>query len=270
MNSNTGAIVVASGYGSCRTTEGVPFPKVLEDVHGRVMILRVLDTVLGAGLSPCVVVVNPLFGPRIRNVVHEENPSMRFALQPSRAGACDAVRRGALAMSGVVEHFLVVYADMPLWTPATMSHLVEDHEKCHPTISMVSVRLVGSYPKELERYGRIVKSGGKILRIVEPPDASAEDLLASDAVNPSLWVWNRAWLLEHAPHVPFTAKSDGHDPEQYLPPLIGIAVADNQEVLEFPLKDPWEALGVNNANELERVREVFVRRSESISEPSSP
>lgn len=266
-----GAVIIASGYGRCRMLDGIPYPKVAELVARKPMVVHVVDIVGEAGLAPQIVVVNPLFGADIQAVLKEYGKTeLQYAVQPKRSGAADAVLQAMpLLREGGVEHFLVIYADMPLWRPTTVRKIAALHEREKPTVTMISVALEGDYPRELERYGRVIRnSDGDIVRIVEPADAIPEEL-ASRAVNPSLWVWEREWFLAHTREIPLTQRKDGYEPERYLPPLVGIARRKRRRIIEVRIADPWEALGVNTPEELEHVRAVFRRRMSHNSELAS-
>ena len=120
---------------------------------------------------------------------------------------------------------------------------------------MVTVPLSGA-PPELGRYGRIIRGeAGQILRIVEPVDARNGELSAT-TVNPSLWIWESAWLARNLDKVVPRERPDGRVAERYLPPLVGMAVEQGKLVAELPLRDPREALGVNTIEELQHVRKI--------------
>lgn len=256
-----GAVIVASGYGSLRLIRGERFPKVLEMIGGMPMVCRIAHALLSHYTTmPCVVVVNPLFGPRIRAALEDLSFNFLYATQRQRRGSADAVMQALplLETEGITD-FICIYADMPLWEWVTVTALMAVHQTVQPTISLVSVALNGHHPKELERYGRIVRRDGRIWHIVESTDATKEEL-AIRVVNPSLWIWQRDWFAANAHRVPEVSRQDGFPAEQYMPPLIGIATQDGRLIAEMPLDDPCQALGVNTSWELEIVREIFQAR----------
>lgn len=248
-----GSVIVAAGYGSCRSIDGKPFPKVLEDVGGTPLLVRVVNTV---GLSPSVVIVNPLFGPEVQSALERNGFDGEFMIQPHRRGSADAVMTALprLKEKGVSD-VLVAYGDMPLFSKRTAFALLNLHLAERPLVSMVSASLNGLPP--LYRYGRVLRDeAGAIKRIVEPADAEAAELAVS-SVNPSLWIWNVEWLIEHIPLVPFKERPDGLAAERYLPPLIAMAREEGKKISELPLLNHIEALGVNTAQELQTIRNII-------------
>ncbi len=192
-----GAVIVAAGYGSVRSVDGSPFPKVVEAVGGRPMIVQVVNVVMEAGLHPVVVVVNPMTADSIHETLRQYGyQGFHEAIQPDRFGSADAVLRAVPILRQLnCRHFLVIYADMPLWAPGTIGSLVRVHLEREATISMVSVPLDGREPLELRRYGRILYDAmGAISRVVEVHEATEQELRVSTSVNPSLWAWDLEWL----------------------------------------------------------------------------
>jgi bifunctional UDP-N-acetylglucosamine pyrophosphorylase/glucosamine-1-phosphate N-acetyltransferase len=220
------------------------------------MVIRILRTITEADFSPVCVVINPLFADQVVQAVANAGfRNILFRIQPERRGSADAVLQALTAFDhGNVHNALVIYADMPLWSEETILKLAINHTIEEPIVSMVSVSLSGA-PPGLFRYGRIIRNtGGRIQRIVEPADATPEEL-AFETINPSLWIWSIAWLRRHAPLIAPTPKHDGFHPERYMPPLIGMA-ASQGHIIEVAVSDHVQALGVNTPEELELVRQI--------------
>lgn len=262
-----GLIVVAAGHGTLRPDVS----KLAEPVNvGRVrsMAGTVLQSAVQVpGIGIALLVLNERFRPQLEPVLREEvrwDGMLRTVIQRERRGAADAV---AVAMRYGTEPpadgYLVVYGDMPLWRPETLAALVALHRRERPAISMVTVRINGAAtPRILERYGRVFRDAqGRIVNVVEPGDARPEDLAATTTVNPSLYVFDRAWFLAHVDRIPPYPRADGHGDELHLPPLLAIAAKEEAPVAELVLDDPEEALGVNTVQELADVRAIIARRS---------
>lgn len=254
-------VVLAAGQGSISQHGGYPRPKVLEEVDGQPMLVRVIKAVRAA-CDPCIVVVNPRFERAIKEALQQEGveDQVCYAVQPERRGTADAVARALPLLPNGACHFLVTYADMPLWRSVTMRGLAYGHKTSHAKLSMVTVALNGHHPPGIERYGRIVRDEmGRPQRIVEVFDAGEEFLAATRTVNPSLWVFDRAWFESRLDQIPLRERDDGFGPERYLPPLVGMASKEGAPIFEFELEDAHEALGVNTEDDLEEVRAQFAR-----------
>ena len=193
---NVGAVIVAAGYGSFRRGEdGSAVSKVLEDVGGIPMIVRVARSAAHADFGAPIVVANPCSRTQIASVLAAHGFTSRFAVQDGRYGSAHAVEcvLPLLAADGA-KHLFVIYADMPLWRPDTIRELAELHARECATLSMVTVSLKRDHPREIERYGRILRDGaGRIARVVEKHDATEEELAGYDALNPSPWILRAAW-----------------------------------------------------------------------------
>ena len=258
------AVVIAAGYGSLRTVDesSLPLPKILEPVAGKPMVLRVLETVQKAGCSPWVVVVNRYSALSV-SIVLNRAPTPYYVVQEDRTGAADAAL-GAVPwlQEQEVDDFLAIYGDMPLWSPETIERLLCAHRAAASTLSMVTVTRSSEYP-EFDRYGRVIRdTEGNIRRIVEPAEATREELDAK-SVNPSLWIWRREWFVDHAPHVARTPRADGRASERYLPPLVERVYHCGEKIVEVPLSRTQEALGVNTLSELHRVQEIASQHTRS-------
>jgi bifunctional UDP-N-acetylglucosamine pyrophosphorylase/glucosamine-1-phosphate N-acetyltransferase len=234
---------------------------VIERVYGVPIIVRVLQAVEKAGITETMVVVNPRDQDLIQRVVYNGMRDARllnlprFVLQPDRYGSADAVYRAipALQERGV-EQALITYGDMPLWSTETIRALVRQSEAIRRVATMVTVPRHADFPT-LDRYGRVVRdSSGTIERIIEVNDPAITTIeLEIERVNPSLWVWDLAWLRSNIPAIIPTKKTDGHPDERHMPPLIARASAHGLGIgeLQGTYVLSSEALGVNSQAELD-------------------
>jgi bifunctional N-acetylglucosamine-1-phosphate-uridyltransferase/glucosamine-1-phosphate-acetyltransferase GlmU-like protein len=253
------ALILAAGYGSLRPN----VPKVIESISSREdrpMIVEVVKSIKTTVFS-CfelkpILIVNELYRGVIANCLQAHGHfECYFVIQPDRYGAGDAVLRAIpfLQENGWRE-FLVVFADMPLWRPETIKHLVLEHLHEMPAISMVTA--VREALSVFCHYGRILRGlNDEITGVVEPVDATIEQL-ASKTVNPSLYVFDLAFFVEKICQVEPKERGDGRPPEIYLPPLVEIAHKAGRKILDVPLENPIEAIGVNTLAELEEVRRI--------------
>jgi bifunctional UDP-N-acetylglucosamine pyrophosphorylase/glucosamine-1-phosphate N-acetyltransferase len=235
------------------------------ETGGELMISRIVRCVKQAGVTGSIVVVigdsrkNP-YGEQIRQALTSAgHADVKFAIQPDRLGAADAVVRGLEQLDGET-HILVTFGDMPLWRPETFGRLVTAHllQKAH--ISMVTVRPPHGHPTE--RYGRIARDGGgRILAAFEPSELREGQLQGAVSVNPSLYVFERVWFEANWNLIPPVDKGDGFQPEFHLPKLLPIAHEKGFKISEVRLEDPSEALGVNTPEDLAEVQEVIRQRN---------
>ncbi len=271
METQVGVIVLAADHGMLRP--GVSrFVETVDAASGKSMLEQVLRTVNEVkGLWPRWLVSSGLFHKQIDATLEREGMGGYTVMhQHLRRGAANAVRlvmeHDRIAWRG--DAFLVVYGDMPLWRAETLRRLVEMHQ--HPTaahvprpvISMVTVRIDRvDAPRTLEQYGRVFRDAtGRIVNVVEPGEAHLSNRAATTSVNPSLYVFGRAWFLSHYDRIRSESRADGYGDEYHLPPLLAIAAEEGAPVAELVVDDPEEALGVNTAEELAEVQAIIARR----------
>jgi len=157
----TAAVVLAAGKG---TRMKSALPKVLHPLAGRPMIGHVLAALEGLPLARTVVVV----GPGMEAVASAAAPSP-CVMQKAQLGTGDAVKAARAALAGFTGDILVVFADTPLVTPATLESLLAARARPPgPAIAVLGMRL--PHPGS---YGRLVLDAqGRLERIVEARDAS--------------------------------------------------------------------------------------------------
>jgi len=259
VKSKVACVIPAAGWGSVCPVRSTP--KVLAEVESELMICRIIKSVIQADFADSLIVVvgrEQPYGGLIREALSGYT-DLQLVTQPERRGAADAVACALPHLNGE-EHVFVTFGDMPLWRPYTFRGLVRGHLQSAPSISMVTLRLQEGH--RTERYGRIVRDGeGRILAALEPFELDSVDLIGAQFVNPSLYVFEREWLVRNLPLIPPTDKGDGFSPELHLPKLLPIAHAEGVEILELPLEDPSEALGVNTPDELIEVQAALRTRN---------
>ena len=151
-------IILAAGQGTRMRSD---LPKVLQPLAGRPLLGHVLDC--AAALSAediCVVYGHG--GETVRNAFPGD--ALRWALQAEQHGTGHAVQQ---AMPGTPDgnRVLVLFGDVPLLTPATCERLIE--ETPADDVAVLTVDM-----DDPTGYGRIIRDGGNVNRIVEEKDAS--------------------------------------------------------------------------------------------------
>jgi bifunctional UDP-N-acetylglucosamine pyrophosphorylase/glucosamine-1-phosphate N-acetyltransferase len=229
------AVVLAAGKGTRMKSERA---KVLHPVCGEPLACFPLRAAAAVGASPLVVVV----GHQARAVEAELTErlaplDLRFALQAEQRGTGHAVQcaEQALRAAGIGpgDRVLILAGDVPLLRPETLARLVAAQEG-HP-LSLLTTRT-----KSPHGYGRVVRDGGRVARIVEEKDASeAERRL--DEINASVYVAEAGFLFEQLARLtPQNAQG-----EYYLTDIV--AGAGHAAPVEAP-ED--EVAGVNDRAQL--------------------
>ncbi|WP_343650142.1 bifunctional UDP-N-acetylglucosamine diphosphorylase/glucosamine-1-phosphate N-acetyltransferase GlmU [Herbaspirillum sp.] len=238
-------VILAAGMGKRMQSA---LPKVLHPLAGKPLLGHVVD--LGRSLAPsqlCVIYGHG--GDAVPKAFADQGLS--FALQEPQLGTGHAVMQ-ALPHLDDNAPTLVLYGDVPLTSTATLQRLLQ----------AAGQDKLGVLTVELDNptgYGRIVREGGKITRIVEQKDASAAELAIKE-VNTGIIVAPTARLRDWLSRL----SNKNAQGEYYLTDVIAAAVADGVEVVSAQPDDVAETLGVNSKvqlAELERVYQLRIGRA---------
>jgi bifunctional UDP-N-acetylglucosamine pyrophosphorylase/glucosamine-1-phosphate N-acetyltransferase len=230
MNGLT-ALILAAGEGKRMRSRT---PKVLHTLCGRPLIsypLRLARTladrvvmVVGPGAEG----VQALAGGEVAVVEQRERLGTGHAVLQARAACPDA---GAL---------LVLAADMPLLLLETLERLVEHHRATGAAATVLTA--VMDRP---QGYGRVLRQGGRVKRIVEDRDATDDERKVGE-INTSVYCFDARRLWPALAEV----KPDNDQGELYLTDVVGILVRAGARVEAVSVTEPAEAMGVNDRKQL--------------------
>jgi bifunctional UDP-N-acetylglucosamine pyrophosphorylase / glucosamine-1-phosphate N-acetyltransferase len=236
------AIILAAGQGTRMKSS---LHKVLHPIAGKAMLLHLLDSLADLTPQRCVVVV----GARREQVEAAlAGRDVSLASQSPQLGTGHAVQQAEAALGGFAGDVLILYADAPLVTAATMARLRD------ALASSVDAVVLGFRPADAGAYGRIIAQGDTIQKIVEFKDATPGER-AVTLCNSGLMAVRAERLF------PLLARVGNVNAagEYYLPDIIGLLVADGgiARVIET---DADEVAGVNSRAELAGVEAVWQAR----------
>jgi bifunctional UDP-N-acetylglucosamine pyrophosphorylase/glucosamine-1-phosphate N-acetyltransferase len=232
MNAPLTTIILAAGKGTRMKSD---LPKVLHPLAGKPMISHVLDS--AGQLGPeriCVVYGHG--GEALPQSINRGD--LVWVLQEPQLGTGHAVQQAVphLDMAGIC---LILYGDVPLIRSETLQEMVLIARE--GAIALLTVKLA-----DPAGYGRIVRgAGGRVERIVEHKDASAEEL-AIQEVNTGILCLPAAklagWLARLG--------NDNAQGEYYLTDVIGMAAEEGERILPCHPASEWEVMGVNSRAQL--------------------
>ncbi len=222
-------VVLAAGQGTRMRSS---LPKVLHPLLGVPMIDYVLDSASAAcGEKPVVVV-----GAESDLIRERIGARALLVVQEPQLGTGHAVLQAETVLKGESDQILVIYADMPLLSVETLTGLIKEQTQNNGPITMLSMFLENS-----RGFGRIIRDGkGDVTAIVEEAQATTEQLLI-DELNTGVYCFKAEWLWENLTKISMSPKG-----EYYLTDLVGIAVEAGFQVKTIRLKNPDEAVGINN------------------------
>jgi bifunctional UDP-N-acetylglucosamine pyrophosphorylase/glucosamine-1-phosphate N-acetyltransferase len=236
------AIVLAAGKGTRMKSAR---PKVLHDLCGRPMLWWVLEALRCAGIDDVVVVTNPELDPQLTE------RGLRTVVQEEQVGTGHAVRIALDALQPREGMLIVAYGDMPL-VDATIFRDVQAGVDAAAGIALALVTARMPLPSA---FGRIVRAGDAVERIVEAKDCTPEQL-AIDEMNAGIYAYDERALRETIVQV----DADNAQREYYLTDTVELLIASGRRVAAVAVADYRSVLGVNDRVELAGARAVLNRR----------
>ena len=243
------AIVLAAGEGTRMKSDT---PKVLHQVAGRSMLAHVLAAVAVAGVEDVAVVVGPA-REDVRAEAVRLAPHARTFVQTERLGTAHAVLAARAALAAGCDDLIVLFADTPLVTGATVSRLRE------ALADGAGVAALGFEAANPFGYGRLLQdAAGRLVAIREEKDASPAER-AVRLCNAGLMALDGAQALGWLDRIG-NANANG---EYYLTDTVEIARASGREA-RVVIAAEEEVLGVNDRVQLaqaEAVAQARLRRA---------
>ncbi|MBW5449048.1 bifunctional UDP-N-acetylglucosamine diphosphorylase/glucosamine-1-phosphate N-acetyltransferase GlmU [Cohnella sp. CFH 77786] len=224
------AIVLAAGQGKRMKSK---LYKVLHPVCGKPMVGHVVDTVRQASCERIVAVVGH-GAEAVREFLGE---SAEYALQAEQLGTGHAVSQAKPLIGAEEGVTLVICGDTPLVSAATVEAMMKQHALEGAAATVLTAKMA-----DPAGYGRVVRgTDGEVLRIVEHKDCSPEEA-AIDEINAGTYCFDNRLLFEALDSV----TNDNAQGEYYLTDVIGILQKQGKRVSACLLRDPAEAIGVND------------------------
>lgn len=251
-------VVLAAGEGTRMKSSK---PKVLHEILGRPMISYAIEA--ARGLEPERIVA--VLGHGSDEVRKKIDGRVRIAIQEEQLGTAHAVSCAVPELDNFDGDVLVICGDTPLMTTSTLRELVEIKSRHAAAASLLIARL-----DDPTGYGRVVRDGARVFKIVEEKDASPEERAISE-VNAGTYCFEKAALVSVLGEI----GRENAQSEYYLTDAIGILTAKGKTVVAYSANSPEEVLGVNSRKQLAeaariarmRVNEALMASGVTIEEP---
>ena len=234
-------VILAAGQGKRMHSD---LPKVLHPLAGRPLLAHVIAT--ARSLKPGLIcVVYGHGGENVRAAL--DHADLVWARQEPQLGTGHALAQALPHLHPRVPT-LVLYGDVPLIRAETLKTLRQAAGK---GVALLTIDL-----DDPHGYGRIVRSRGKIKRIVEEKDATAAERALRE-INTGIMVLPtarlKAWLAG--------LQNKNAQQEYYLTDVVAAAVADKVPVGSAQPGAAWETLGVNSKAQLAELERIFQRQT---------
>lgn len=236
------ALILAAGQGKRIKSN---LPKVLHKVCGKEMINHVIDTMREANIED----VNIIIGKGAELVQKAtESRNVSYSLQEEQLGTGHAVKCAKEFLKdkdGVVAIFT---GDAPLIRKETVKKLLDNHIENGNTGTLLT-----SLIQDPTGYGRIIRNGNEIERIVEHKDCN-EDEIKVNEINAGMYCFDIKALLGALEKL----SNNNAQGEYYLTDVISILKSEGKK-LGAVITEFDETLGVNSRAELAQA-EVIMRK----------
>ena len=231
-------VVLAAGKGTRMKSQ---VPKVLHGISGFSLIERVLRT--ADALAPASITLVVGHGADEVKGSLSSRANVQFVVQEQQLGTGHALLQARPLLEGKSGVAILLSGDVPLLTSNTLRSLIETHTQCEAAATVVTANMPRPFG-----YGRIVRTNGRIAKIVEERDASPAQKKITE-INSGIYAFDLAPLFGALDSVG-TSNNQG---EYYLPDLVAIYRKQKRTVATWTVEHAEEIRGINSRTELAEV-----------------
>ncbi len=245
-----GVVILAAGKGTRMQSD---IPKVMHELDGKPIIEHLIAHVEESGVceKPVVVVAADT------HVLQEYlGDRAVYVVQKEQRGTGDAVRVTEDALSGTVDHVVVLYGDMPYISPESIQKLVQEHIQSGNVLTCMTATTpdFDSWRSVFHAFGRVIRDDfGNIQRVVELKDATEAERAVHEVCT-CYFCFDAQWLWSHI----HSLSNDNAQGEYYLVDLVQMAIDQGRTVgaVDVPLK---EAIGINSKQDFDLIFDSTIR-----------
>src|SRR5262245_701603 len=209
-------------------------PKVLHKVAGRPMIEYALATAAALKPQSIVVVVGHEAAAVQRALTG--HLGLTFVVQEPQLGTGHALLTAEPLLAGASGTVILLSGDTPLLKATTLETLVDRHRNAKAAATVVT-----SVVEDASGYGRIIRSGQNIARIVEERDATSSERHIRE-INSGIYAFELHGLFEAVRSI----GAANAQREYYLPDLVEIFRRRGSKVETLCVPDPDETRGIRS------------------------
>jgi bifunctional UDP-N-acetylglucosamine pyrophosphorylase/glucosamine-1-phosphate N-acetyltransferase len=243
------AIALCAGKGTRMKSEKA---KLLHPLLGHPLCWYPIRRLLELGVSRIVAVLG-YQAAEVRAALEKGFPEQqtRFAVQTEQKGSADAARSAHSQLRDYSGPILIVNGDLPLLRVASLRALVDAYRKSKAALAIGTTIL-----PDPTGYGRVLRSGQRILRVVEEADSTPKQKKIREC-NAGIYLVDSTFLWDALEKI----RPDNAQRELYLPDLVELA-AHKKQISSHPIAAE-EAAGVNDRAELAACAKVLQLRINS-------
>ena len=246
-------IIMAGGLGKRMNSL---IPKVLHKIHGKPMLVHVIETAMKLHPIKIMIVVG-----KYKAIIEEtlldyistyDIETITFVLQDEPLGTGHAIQCCSKQLYDYMDRSVIILSgDTPLLQASTIEDIIYlNHNDNSKFIKIVATIMENPYG-----YGRIIQdSSGNFVSIVEEKDASFKEK-ETKLVNCGIYLFSASLLCKYLPFL----DNNNAQQEYYLTDLIGLIKHDEKMdigLYEIPLERQREIFGVNTIEQLEHLSKL--------------
>jgi bifunctional UDP-N-acetylglucosamine pyrophosphorylase/glucosamine-1-phosphate N-acetyltransferase len=235
-------VILAAGKGTRMKSER---PKVLQRVAGMPMLEYVVATAASLRPQSMTVVVGHQAG--LVETSLRRQPGLSFVVQEPQLGTAHALLMAEPLLRQATGTLVLVYGDVPLLSANTLKTLTDRHAASGAAATVLTAML-----DDPCGYGRIIRSGEQIARIVEERDATDAEREIRE-INSGIYAFALDGLFEAVREI----AAENAQSEYYLPDLIAIYRKRGHRVETVTVSNADEIRGINSRSELAEVSRLL-------------
>jgi bifunctional UDP-N-acetylglucosamine pyrophosphorylase/glucosamine-1-phosphate N-acetyltransferase len=234
-------VILAAGKGTRMKSAR---PKVLHRVGGAPMIEHVIATANTLRPRSMTIVIGHQ-GNALKSALSAHS-GMAFVAQEPQLGTAHALLTTEPALRTSSGTIVLLSGDVPLLTANTLKTLVNRHESAGAAATVVTAVV-----DDPTGYGRVVRSGEKIARIVEHRDATEQERAIRE-INSGIYAFAVDGLFDALRNI----AAENAQREYYLPDVIALYRKRGRGVETVVVADVDEIRGINSRSELAAVSQI--------------
>ena len=236
-------LILAAGQGTRIKSN---LPKVLHKVCGKEMVNHVIDTMRTAKIDD----INVIIGKGAELVKSNTiSRNVSYSLQEEQLGTGHAVKCAIEFLKNKKGIVGIFAGDAPLIKSNTIEELFDTHIKNNNMATLLT-----SIVNDPTGYGRVVRSGDEVIKIVEHKDCNEEELKINE-MNAAIYCFDIESLLAALEKL----SNNNSQGEYYLTDVIGILKEEGKKVGALSI-DYEETIGVNSRVQLAEAEEILRNR----------
>jgi bifunctional UDP-N-acetylglucosamine pyrophosphorylase/glucosamine-1-phosphate N-acetyltransferase len=233
-------LILAAGAG-IRMKSSIP--KVMHKLCGKSLINWAVEAAFA--LRPDNVIVVLGYG---SDIIEKSlsGKNIKFVYQKEQLGSAHAVMQAEEILGGYDGDILVISGDVPLVKSSTLFSLLKNNENTGSSVTVLTAEIENPFG-----YGRIIRKGEGLEKIVEEKDASFSEKKIKE-VNSGIYCFDKnLWKILSK------VKPNNREKEYYITDTIAILKKLGKKTSAFITKNNYEIMGVNNRFDLLEVENVL-------------